>query len=155
MSDDEDILPPLLPDDPHEQMQYLRRVQWRHPDEAAAVDEACLLDMVRAGLRLCAPLQIQDPVQVVRFLALGLLLTPEQKRSSLHATVVRRILLAVPGWKATKRLNFLYKYVVGRPAPEIEPDLGVWFIADPSWLPVPLEALDPVVFAELRPARPN
>jgi hypothetical protein len=156
MSDDnDDSFPPLLPDDPHEQVQYLRRLQWRHPDEASAVDERCLLDVVRAGLRLCAPLRIRDPREVVRFLALSFLITPAQKRSNLHATVIKRVLLAVPGWRATKRLNFIYTHVVGRRPPETEPDFGVWFVVDPRWLPVPPDALDPVVFAELRAPIPN
>ena len=85
---------------------------------------------------MCGPLRINDPKEILRFLALILLLTPAQKASALHTTVVYRVLMQLSIWGARKRMRFIYRFVVGRPAPDPEPDFGVWFIADPQACPV-------------------
>lgn len=134
-TDDDEPFEPVHADDPAQQMHYLRQVQWRYPRETGAVQAAALEDAVKEGLRLCPPLRINDPKEILRFLALTVLLTPAQKQSTLLTNVVYRVLLATDGWGARKRLNFIYKFVVGRAPPDPEPDFGVWFIADPRWCP--------------------
>jgi hypothetical protein len=135
---DEETFPLLRPDDPDEQLLYLRRLQWRYPKETGVVEEARLRAIVRDALKLCPLLRIEDPKEVVRFLALSFLITPEQRKSVLLETVIKRIMLAADSWSARKRLNFIYKHVVGRPPPDPEPDFGPWFIADPRFLEVSL-----------------
>lgn len=127
---EQDMSRPVQPDDPDEQRAYLRRLQWRYPVETAALDEARLLEVVCDALKLCPVLRIEDPHDVVRFLALSFLITKDQKRSPLLETVMKRIMVAIDSWSATKRLNFIYKHVVKRAPPDPEPDFGPWFIAD-------------------------
>lgn len=134
-TDDDESFPPLNPDDPEEQHRYLRQLQWRYPKETGAYEAAALTNAVNQGLKLCSPLRINDPKEILRFLALSILLSPAQKRSALLATVIFRILMATDTWGARKRLNFIYKFVVGRTPPDPEPDFGVWFIADQRYCP--------------------
>jgi hypothetical protein len=115
--------------------QYQRQLQWRYPAETQVLDAVVLADTVYESLKLCGPLRVQDPKEVLRFLALIVLLTAAQKRSAFLLTVVYRVLLATDGWGARKRLNFIDKFVVGRPPHDSEPDFGVWFIADPRYCP--------------------
>jgi hypothetical protein len=135
MSDDE-TFSPVRPDDPEEQVLYVRRLQWRYPKETAMLDEARLRNIVRDALKLCPLLRIEDPKEVVRFLALSFLITPEQRKSALLAAVIKQVMAAVDSWSARKRLNFIYRHLVGRPPPDPEPDFGPWFIADPRLLEV-------------------
>jgi hypothetical protein len=130
-TDDDETFPPLDPDDPEVQRHYLRKLQWRYPQETCACDQIALESAVREGLKLCSPLRINDPKEILRFLAMIILLDPAQKRSVLLTNVVYRVLVATGLWGARKRLNFIYKFVVGRTPPDPEPDFGVWFIADP------------------------
>jgi len=127
MNDDE-IFDPVRPDDPDEQLLYLRRLRWRYPDETASVTEEQLGTLVRTYLKNCPLLKIEHPNDVVRFLALGLLITPEQRKSALLSTVTQRVLTASDIWSAAKRLDFIYTHVVGRPVPNPEPDFGRWFV---------------------------
>jgi hypothetical protein len=152
MSDEQTFLP-LRPEDPDEQLLYLRRLQWRYPKETALVDEAHLRGIVREALKLCPVLRIEDPKDVVRFLALSFLITPEQRKSALLETVIKRVMVATDSWSATKRLNFIYKHVVGRPPPNPEPDFGPWFIADPRFpeVSIPDERDEPHESASDRP----
>jgi hypothetical protein len=85
--------------------------------------------LVRAYLPLREALSIEEDKDVMRFLGLGLLITPEQRRSPLIEGVVRRI-LAAPDWEADKKLDFLYEHVVGRPVSPNEPDFGPGFVPD-------------------------
>jgi hypothetical protein len=150
MSDGE-TFPPLNPEDPGQQALYLTRLRWRYPKETGTVTEARLLEVVREGLKLCVPLHINDPKEILRFLALSLLLTPAQKRSALLRAVLYRVVKAYSNWGAKKRLDFIYKYVVGRAPPDPEPDFGVWVMNDPRFSPeVTLEALGRVILADLQ-----
>ena len=128
---DEDF-PDVLPDDPEVQMVYLRRLRGRYPQETAALDPDRLRAVVVEDLQRCPPLRIRAPRDVLRFLALRVLITPEQRSSRLLDTVIRRVLEAVDDWSATKRLDFIYKHVVGRPPPNPEPDFGPWFVEAPA-----------------------
>ena len=152
-TDDDEKFAPVQPDDPQEQQQYLRELQWRFPKETGAVDGSALEKAVQEGLKLCPALRISDPKEVRRFLALTVLLTPAQKQSEFLRTVVYRVLMAMGFWGARKRLNFIYTLVVGRAPPESEPDFGVWFIADPKWYPgVTPDDLGRAIFRPLPPS---
>lgn len=129
--DEEDDTPDIRPDNPEEQMLYVRRVRARYPKETAGVDPDRLQELVREGLRSCPPLCIRRPIDVLRFLALSFFITPEQKKSKLLDAAIRRVLGAVEDWSAGKRLDFIYKHVVGRPPPHPEPDFGPWFVETP------------------------
>lgn len=120
--------PDVHPEDPEVQMVYLRRFRGRYPRETAAIDLDILKAVVVEDLKRCPPLRIRAPRDVLRFLALRVLITPEQKSSKLLDTVIRRVLEAVDDWTATKRLDFIYKHVVGRSPPNPEPDFGPWFV---------------------------
>lgn len=134
---DEDTFPPVRPDDPDEQLLYFRRLKWRYPRETAPIGEDRLQGVVRDGLVLCPALGIDNPKDVVRFLALAFLITQQQRKSAFIETVIKRVMVASDSWSATKRLNFIHKHVVGRPPPDPEPDFGWWFIDDPRFLQVP------------------
>jgi hypothetical protein len=124
--------PDVRPDDPEVQTLFLRRLRGRYPEETAGIDADRLTEIVRNGLKRCPPLMIRDPRDVLRFLALGVLITPEQKKSKLLEAVLRRVLEAVEDWSATKRMDFIYKHIVGRPPPNPEPDFGPWFVEAPA-----------------------
>jgi hypothetical protein len=132
-------IPDVRPDDPEEQSLYLRRLRHRYRKESAVLDQAQLREMVLDRLKLCPRLRIRDPRDVLRFLALSVLITPIQRQSPFIDNVMRRILEAVNDWSATKRLDFIYKHVVGRPVPVPEPDFGPWV---PFFIHVPHEGND-------------
>ena len=125
-------IPDVRADDPDEQMLYLRRFRGRYAKETAELDTDPLMEIIRDTLKLCPPLQIRDPRDVLRFLALKILILPAQKKSIFLETVIRRVLEAIDDWSATKRLDFIYKHVVGRPASVQEPDFGPWYVERPS-----------------------
>jgi hypothetical protein len=107
-------------------VEWVRRLQWRHPREARAWREPELLETIRTALATCPELEIVEEADVLRYLALRVLLTPEQRRSPLLQGVLVRILGNLD-WDAEKRLDFVYKHVVGRPVSPEEPDLGPGF----------------------------
>jgi hypothetical protein len=128
---DEEGLPDVRPDDPEEQRLYLRRLRGRYHAETAGADETRLLGAVRDGLLLCLTYQIRSPREVIRLLALDLLFTPAQKQTTFLTAVTRSILFEVER-PSRKRLDFIYKHVVGRPPPNPEPDFGPWFVEVPA-----------------------
>ena len=107
---------------------WLRRVQWRYPKETRAMDEAQILEMIKEALSTCLRLEIIDEKDILRYVALRVLLTPEQKQSSLIAGVLLRILSNLD-WDSKKRLDFVYKHVVGRPVSKKETDFSKFFPA--------------------------
>ena len=110
-----------------EEQLWVRRVEAQYPKEAQAAGPDRVAQLVKAYLRLREPMAIEEDKEMLRFLGLGLLITPEQRRSKLIEGVVRRI-LAAPDWDASKKLDFLYKHVVGRPVSPNEPDFGPGFV---------------------------
>jgi hypothetical protein len=155
-TDDTEVFPLLRPDDPQQQQLYLSQLRWRHPDECNAVDPSALERAVHAALEVCVPLRINDPKEILRFVALTVLLTPPQKRSMLLTNVMYRVLLSSRSWGARKRLDFIYKLVVGRPPPDPEPDFGVWCVIDPRDMPpVTPQALNQSIFSSLPVAPAN
>jgi hypothetical protein len=106
---------------------WTRRLRARFPDQTRGIEAGKLERLVRNSLPLCGPLAIEEDKDILRFLGLAVLVTPEQRRSPLIEGVVRRI-LSNPDWEAGKRLDFLYKHIVGRPVSPDEPDLGPSFV---------------------------
>jgi hypothetical protein len=129
--EEEEGLLDVRPDDPEEQEAYLRRLRGRYPNETAGMSSSHLMETVREALGRCPPLLIRKPRDVLRFLALVVIIAPKQNESKFLRAVNRRVLYAVEDWTATKRLDFIYKHVVGRPAPDPEPDFGPWFAEAP------------------------
>ena len=127
-------VPDVRPGDPEELSLYVRRFRARFRKETAGLDQARLEEIVGARLRVCPRLRIRDPHDVLRFIALSVLLTAEQMESRFLDAVCRRVLGAVDEWSATKRLDFVYKHVVGRPPPVPEPEFGDWL---PWYVDVP------------------
>jgi hypothetical protein len=155
-TDDEEPFPPVEADDPAVLQRYLEELRGRFPGETRSVDQDALRATVHEALKLCPPLRINDPEEIRRLISLAVLLTPAQKQSPFLQTVVYRVLMALATWGARKRLNFIYKLVVGRPPPESEPDFDVWFIADPRYYPgVTPDALGRSVFSPLPAVRPS
>ena len=122
----------LRPDDPEEQTLYGKKFFGRYAKELAGFDRGQVMDSVKEALKLCPPLRIKAPHDVLRFLELKILIAPATRQSPFLETVTRRVLEAVEDWSATKRLDFIFKHVVGRPPPASEPDFGPWFIGHPS-----------------------
>jgi len=114
--------------DAERELRWYRCLQARHPAEAGLFGEAELRRLIRESFVLCPRLQIDEERDILRFLALALLLTPEQRRSRLVEGVVRRILGNLE-WESGKRLDFLYHHLVGRSVSPEEPDFG------PSYAP--------------------
>jgi hypothetical protein len=129
--EEEEGIPDVHPDDPEEQESYFRRLRGRYPNETAGIDPDRLMGMVREALGRCPPLLIRKPRDVLRFLALIVIFAPKLNESKFLETVIRRVLGAVDDWTATKRLDFIYKHVVGRPPPHPEPNFGPWFVEAP------------------------
>jgi hypothetical protein len=117
-----------------EEKLWVRRVEAQFPEQARQSDPARLTRLVRTYLRLREPLDIEQDKDLLRFLGLALLITPEQRRSPLFQGVTRRI-LAAPDWDATKKLDFLFKHVVGRRVSPEEPDFGPNFVPSTPILP--------------------
>jgi hypothetical protein len=126
--EEEEGLSDINPDDPEQQESYIRKLRGRYPKETAGMARDQLMELVREALARCPPLKIREPRDVLLFVALCILITPQQRKSKLLESVLRRVLEAIEDWSATKRLDFIYKHVVGRPAPDPEPDFGPWFV---------------------------
>lgn len=90
------------------------------------MSERKLLEMVQATLSTCPTLEIVDDEDIFRYAALRVLLTPEQKQSPLIQGVLVRILSNLD-WDSKKRLDFVYKHVVGRPVSPQETNFGKYF----------------------------
>lgn len=120
---------PLVPPDVALVQRWVRRMQARHPEQAEAFGEEALRMAVVHALALTPRLEIEEERDVARFLALALLLTPEQKRSRLVEGVMRRVLAHLE-WDASKRLDFLHEHLVGRPVSSDEMDFGPRFVPD-------------------------
>jgi len=126
--EEEEGIPDVHPDDPEEQESYFRRLRGRYPNETAGMNPNHLMQAVREALSRCPSLLIRKPRDVLRFLALVVIFAPKQDESKFLSTVIRRVVNAIDDWTATKRLDFIYKHVVGRPPPNPEPDFGPWFV---------------------------
>jgi hypothetical protein len=118
---------PPSPVSEQEEMRWVKRLQSRYPEPTRDIDPAELRTRVREALALSPTLEITEEKDLFRFIALGVLLTHEQKKSKLVEGVTRRILGNLD-WDSTKRLDFLYKHLVGRPVSPDEMDFGPTFI---------------------------
>jgi hypothetical protein len=127
----------VRPGDPAEQRVYCQRLRARYHAQTRRLTDEQLAELVSQGLPQCLRLGIRRPLDVMRFLALGVMLTAAQQKSNLLQSVARRVLESTGDWSATKRLDFIYKHVVGHPAPVPEPDFGPWYgeeTNDGAWL---------------------
>lgn len=136
MTDPDDDVPGPDPQDPAARALYRDRLRGRYPEQTRGISAESLDALVADALAVCRPLQIESSRDVFRFLALSVLITPQQKASTFLGQVTRRI-LAHTDWPAEQRLDFIYKHVVGRLPPSPEPDFGPWFVPPP--LPPPSE----------------
>jgi hypothetical protein len=118
---------------PAEPIAWLKKLKDRYPHESAKVEEPLLLEMVRESLGTCAVLQISDPDDMLRYIALRVLLTPEQRQSRLIRGVLIRTLTYLD-WDARKRLDFIYKHIIGRPVSKDEIDFGPLFVPEMEML---------------------
>lgn len=124
---EDDEFPNVNPDNPKEQLYYYRRLKAKYRKQTANLSDDRLKTIVREGLKLCVNSEIRDPQDVLRFLALTLILTPEQKESEFLKNIIR-LLLGHTDFSAKRRLNMIYKHVAGRLPPSPEPDFGPWYI---------------------------
>jgi hypothetical protein len=102
---------------------WVHRIEWRYPTESSALDAAQLRQAVQEALASCAPLEVNNDYDIFRFVALRVLLNPEQKRSPLIQGALVRTLSNLD-WDCTKRLDFVYKHIVGRSVLSPETDFG-------------------------------
>lgn len=114
----------------HDDMLLLKRLQGRYLEQTQNVPETELLRRVRESLAVVPALEITDERDIFRFVALSVLLAPEQKASKLVEGVMHRILSNLD-WDSGKRLDFLYKHLVGRPVSPNEMDFGPAFVPSP------------------------
>lgn len=114
------------PEDPHQQTSYIRRVRGLYSAEIQGFDRTELDRAIVDALRQCPDLKIRSPRDILRFLRLMLFVRPALSKSPFLSSIIDRILYAVHDWSATKRLDFLDKYVVNRSPPQSEPDFGPW-----------------------------
>jgi hypothetical protein len=111
---------------------WVHRVEWRYPKESNELNAAQLRQAVQEALASCAPLEIDNDYDIFRFVALRVLLTPEQTQSHLIQGAVVRTLSNLD-WDCTKRLDFVYKHIVGRAVLFPETDFGRDF-APTNWI---------------------
>lgn len=107
---------------------WASRVRARYPKQAARYTSDQLRASMAGWVALLAPYGIEAHEDRVRFLALAVLLTPEQRRSKL-ATAVLQYTMDHMDWEPKQRLDFLYKHLVGRPVAADEEDFGPAFSA--------------------------
>ena len=117
------------PEDDDMQRVLVKRLKSRYSDETADFSDEELLSIVKKCLNKCASLEIFSEKDIFRFIALSVLITTEQMKSRLIEGVFKRI-LANLDWSSKKRLDFLYKHVVGRFVSQNEIDFGEGFIPD-------------------------
>ena len=110
-----------------EELLWVKRLRWCYPKQTREIEDSKLLELVQTALPFCEPLQITDENDILRFLALSFLITPEQKQSHLIEGTVRRTLSNLD-WDSKKRLNFIYKHVIGRPVSPNEMNWGEFFV---------------------------
>jgi hypothetical protein len=118
-----------MSNDPTAALAWTRKLQERYPEKSVAIDEIRLLEMVRESLGTCEGLKISDEEDVLRYIALRVLLTAEQRESRLIRGVVIRTLSYVD-WESGKRLDFIYKHIVGRRVAQNETDFGPLFVPE-------------------------
>lgn len=121
---------PALPSE-EEELRWVKRLQGRYPEHTRGIDPEELRQRVREAFALNPTLEITEEKDAFRLIALSVLLTPEQKRSTLAQGVMQRV-LAHLDWDATQRLDFLYKHLIGRPVSSKEMDFGPNFIPSPT-----------------------
>jgi hypothetical protein len=106
---------------------WAARVRARHPQQAARYTPEQLERSMAGWYGLLDTLGIEEHEDRVRFLALAVLLTPEQRASRLVNGVLRRT-MANTDWEPSQRLDFVYKHLVGRPVAPDEEDFGPTFV---------------------------
>ena len=111
---------------------WAKRLRARYPDQTRELDDAQLEEVVRAALAACAPLEITETPDVFRTIALRVLVTPEQKQSKLVEGTLLRI-MCNRAWSPKKRLDFVYKHLIGRSVAKDETNFGSAFV--PKWRP--------------------
>ena len=118
------------PDDENVRQKYFWRLRGDYPEHTASVADEELFRVVREGLALCGPLSIDEPNEIVLFLALAFLITPEQRKSPLLRSVYQQV-IGNTDFSARRRLAFVVRHLVGRAVPSLEPDFGPWFVSMP------------------------
>jgi hypothetical protein len=118
-----------MSNDPTTLLVWTRKLQERYPEKTANIDELRLLEMVRESLSSCEGLHLSEGNDVFRYIALRVLLTPEQRESRLIRGVLIRTLSYLE-WESGKRLDFIYKHIVGRPVVQNETDFGALFVPE-------------------------
>ncbi len=106
---------------------WVARVRARYPRESARYTPAQLADSMVGWVDLLDPLGLEEHEDRVRFLALSVLLTPEQRRSRLVNGVIRRV-MGNTDWEPGQRLDFIYKHLVDRPVSPDEEEFGPAFV---------------------------
>jgi hypothetical protein len=114
------------PEDPLQQRDYIQRFCGLFAAKIQDMDRAELEQAIINALHDCPRLKIRDPRDVLRFLRLRIFVMPALRSSPFLTTVTKHVLYAIYDWSATKRFDFLDKYVIDRPLPEHEPDFGPW-----------------------------
>lgn len=106
---------------------WVKRLRARYPGQTQGLDDARLEAVVREALTACIMLEIIEERDIFRAIALRVLLTPEQRQSKLIKGALLRIMCNLE-WDAKKRLDFVYRHIVGRSASPDEPDIGPSFV---------------------------
>lgn len=115
------------PENTQQQSDFIGRFCGLFAAKIQDIDRAELEKAIINALRECPALKIRAPRDVLRFLRLMIFVKPALHSSPFLTAVTDRVLYAVHDWSATKRLDFIDKYVVSRPLPEREPDFGPWY----------------------------
>jgi hypothetical protein len=118
-----------MSDDPTKALVWTKKLQERYPEESAKISEFRLLEMVRESRGTCEGLQINNENDVLRYIALRVLVTPQQRESRLIQGVLIRT-LSYLDWSSEQRLDFIYKHIVGRQVAQDEMDFGSSFVPE-------------------------
>ena len=90
---------------------YGQRLERQDDDRLARYIDDCRAAAAAAG--------IEDPNDVLRFIALRFELSPQQQASPLISAAAVRV-LGIHQWSSRKRLDFIYKHLINRPPPKDE-----------------------------------
>lgn len=106
---------------------WSRRIRSRYPKESDRLTIQEMEESMAGWVSLLGPLELNEHEDQVRFLALCVLLDRQHQQSKLIQGVLKRVMSNFE-WSPKRRLDFVYKHLVGRAVSASEEDFGPKFV---------------------------